>query len=287
MLEFWKEMIDNTRSPGNHAQWKSAYKRMETYTKGKDIFLKDISIKFVEGYKKYLMDDAKCEACADKRKLKSNSQQSYFSKFKALMKEARKKGYIVDDPCENVTAPKNVESERAYLTFEELQMMIQTPCRVESVKQCFLFSCLTGLRRSDILKLTWGEVFEQDGLTRLIFRQKKTNGLQYLDINEQATELMGDRGKDEDFVFHRLPEADNTNHCIRTWAAAAGVKKYLTFHSGRHTFATLMISLGTDLYTVSKLLGHSNINTTQIYAKILDKNRQEAVKRIPNLNLKS
>ena len=93
--------------------------------------------------------------------------------------------------------------------------------------------------------------------------------------------------KDEDFVFHRLPEADNTNHCIRTWAAAAGVKKYLTFHSGRHTFATLMISLGTDLYTVSKLLGHSNINTTQIYAKILDKNRQEAVKRIPNLNLKS
>ena len=63
----------------------------------------------------------------------------------------------------------------------------------------------------------------------------------------------------------------------------AGIKKHITFHSGRHTFAVMMLDLGTDIYTVSKLLGHREIGTTQIYAKVLDKNKQAAVAKIPSI----
>lgn len=286
LLEMWQTKIEQAESNGNRGQWSSSYKKMFEYLKGKDILLTSITTQFCEDYKAYLMKEATCESFKiETRKLKGNSQCAYFSKFKVLLKDAARRKYIEEDPSEFVHSPKLVEAERAYLTIEELHAMTEAPCLTESVRICFMFSCLTGLRRSDVLKLKWGEVSNMEGFTRLTFHQQKTSGLQYLDINEQAAELMGERKGAEEYVFPRLPEPDTTNHVIRTWAAAAGVNKHLTFHSGRHTFATLMLSLGTDLYTVSKLLGHRNINTTQIYAKVLDKNKQNAVKKIPKLNL--
>lgn len=289
LLEMWQQKIDEANSPGNKGQWTSSYKRMVIYLKEKlnkkDIPLVDIDTRFCEGYKKFLLNDAVCDAYGDQRKLKSNSQHTYFAKFKALLHDACKHKYIDDDPAELIDHIKVNEVERSFLTFEELQRLVQTPCRLESVRVCFLFSCLTGLRRSDVLALKWKHVTEIGEHCRITFHQQKTKGLQYQDINDQAISLMGERGKPEDYVFPRLPDADRTNHNVRTWAAAAGITKYLTFHSGRHTFATLMLSLGTDLYTVSKLLGHSEIKTTQIYAKVLDKTRQDAVQKIPDLNL--
>ena len=63
----------------------------------------------------------------------------------------------------------------------------------------------------------------------------------------------------------------------------AGIKKHISFHTGRHTHATMLLSLGVDIYVVSKLLGHKSITTTQVYAKIIDKTKQEAVSRIPKI----
>lgn len=73
---------------------------------------------------------------------------------------------------------------------------------------------------------------------------------------------------------------------LKKWAFTAGITKNITFHTGRHTFATMMLSLGADIYTVSKLLGHKELATTQIYAKVLDKRKQDAVSLIPNLGEK-
>lgn len=285
LLAFWKEKIETATSQGNKSQWKSAYNRMEAFLKGKDIPLSGVTTEFCEKYKAYL-SEAMCDKCLiDDRRLKTNSQQVYFAKFKTLLKDARRLKYIVEDPSETVPAPKHEETERTYLTIEELHALVETPCFQDSVRRCFLFSCLTGLRRSDIVKMKWEDVSTMNGFTRLTFHQQKTKGLLYLDINDQAAELMGERKGAKDLIFSRLPTRDTTNHILRQWASAAGITKYITFHSGRHTFATLMLSLGTDLYTVSKLLGHATISTTQIYAKVLDKNRQEAVRKIPKLNL--
>lgn len=157
--------------------------------------------------------------------------------------------------------------------------------RIPEIKRAFLFSCLTGLRRSDIVKLTWGEVHKQGDFTRIIFRQKKTGGQEYIDITPQAADLIGERGNhaSDDFVFGDIHSPSATNYHIREWALRAGVDKYISFHCGRHTFATLMLDIGTDIYTVSKLLGHRELSTTQIYAKVMDKNKQAAVARIPDI----
>lgn len=91
---------------------------------------------------------------------------------------------------------KAEEGTRMYLTIEEVQRLAQTECEYPAIKRAFLFSCLTGLRRSDVIRLTWGDVHQQGEFTRIIFKQKKTSGQEYLDIPPQAAELMGERGKD-------------------------------------------------------------------------------------------
>lgn len=94
---------------------------------------------------------------------------------------------------------------------------------------------------------------------------------------------MGEPGKATDLVFPDVHIASCTNATIRTWVLKAGIKKDITFHCTRHTFATMMLDLGTDIYTVSKLLGYRFLFTMQIYAKVLDKNKQEVVFSIPSV----
>ena len=168
-----------------------------------------------------------------------------------------------------------------YLTLDEVRKLAATECHYPSVKRAFLFSCLTGLRRSDIIRLTWGQVFKQGKFTRIIFTQKKTTQQEYLDITQEAAELMGERRNPSEKVFDDIHAPTSTNETIRKWCMAAGITKDITFHCARHTFATMMLDLGTDIYTVSKLLGHRQLSTTQIYAKVMDKNKQEAISNIP------
>lgn len=170
-----------------------------------------------------------------------------------------------------------------YLTIDEVRKLAATDCDYPVIKAAFLFSCLTGLRRSDVVRLTWGDVYRQGEYTRIIFKQKKTRGQEYLDITAEAAELMGERDEADERVFPDIHSPSCTNNTIKTWVARAGIDKEITFHCGRHTFATLMLDIGTDIYTVSKLLGHRELSTTQIYAKVLDKNKQAAVAKIPKV----
>lgn len=121
-----------------------------------------------------------------------------------------------------------------YLTLDEVKKLSQTECEYPKIKRAFLFSCLTGLRRSDILKLTWGEVHQQGDFTRIIFRQKKTGGQEYLDITQQAAELMGDRGNPNDYIFTDIYSPTCTNEAIKRWVLRAGIHKEITFHVARH-----------------------------------------------------
>ena len=107
--------------------------------------------------------------------------------------------------------------------------------------------------------------------TRINFKQVKTEGQEYQYISNQARSLLGERRSPNDRVFYGLRYSSTYNSELLKWCMRAGVTKHITFHcASRHTFATLQIALGTDIYTVSKMLGHTNIKTTQHYAKILD-----------------
>lgn len=290
-FEFYRAMCEarhGEESNGNWGNWYSALKHLQRYEHNERITFAEITPAWVQGFKDYLetaayTNDGHYAKDGIVRKLSRNSKVSYFNKLRACLNEAFEKRIIAYNPMRGIDNFKAEEGKRMYLTIDEVRKLAQTPCRSEEVKTAFLFSCLTGLRRSDIAKLTWGEVHHQSGFTRIIFRQKKTGVQEYLDITTQAAALMGERGADDERVFKWFNSPGSTNDIIRVWVANAGINKDITFHCGRHTFATMMLDLGADIYTVSKLLGHADISTTQIYAKVLDKKKQAAVAAIPDV----
>lgn len=261
--------------------WDAVCVHIERYCP-RDIRVCDISREFVQGFRDYLTTRARVKY-ADKP-LSAKGQSCYFAMFRACINQAYKDGLILKNPNLQVSRIGFEESERNYLTLDELRVMAATPYpKNEVYRRAFLFSCLTGLRKSDVSRLQWCDVHQQGGFTRIIFRQKKTRGQEYIDINPQAAELMGERQKDNEQVFKNFAEKSDDGQHLQRWLKCAGITKKITFHCARHTFAVMMIDLGADIYTVSKLLGHRSIKTTQIYAKILDKKKQEAAMMIPKI----
>ena len=121
--------------------------------------------------------------------------------------------------------------------------------------------------------------------SRIHYYQKKTENLEYLDINQQALSYLGEKGNDEERPFEGLKYSSYFNVALAQWMLRAGITKDITFHCARHTHATLLLNNGVDIYTVSKLLGHKEIKTTQVYARIIDKKKKEAVNKIPSIKI--
>jgi len=292
-LAYYRKMCEerqgNPESRGNWGNWYSCLKHLERYCTDKTTF-KDVTTDWIDGFKDYL-DNAAKDAykrrnndLAEAKPLSQNSKVSYFNKLRACINKAFEDRIIPTNPLRGVSGFKVEETERTYLTFDEVKKMAKTDCKYPVLKRAFLFSCLTGIRKSDIEKMTWGEVQKMGEQTRIVFKQKKTGGQEYLDINEQAGVYLGERRKNTDRVFAGFNYNSQTLLELRRWAMLSGITKDLTFHAGRHTFAVIMLDLGAEIYTVSKLLGHKELSTTQIYAKILDKKKQEAVNLIPSIN---
>lgn len=211
-----------------------------------------------------------------------NTRTIYFAKLRTALFKAVKEGRMRLDTVAAVKADTIRDTEREYLTMDEVRTLAKTPCRADGVKRAFLFSCLTGLRYVDVSRLTWGEVRKGDGgMTRIMFTQQKTKKREWLDITPQAVELMGERRGDADKVFKMRTRP---NDYLSDWAAAAGITgKHVTFHTARHTFAVMMLELDVNIATIQKLLGHKSLATTMIYAKVVDKSKREAVGKIPQL----
>ncbi|NQU84529.1 MAG: integrase catalytic domain-containing protein, partial [Mariniphaga sp.] len=162
-----------------------------------------------------------------------------------------------------------------------LNKLAKTPCNNDLLKRAALFSALTGLRFSDIQKMVWGELEYIEGQGYFLnFDQKKTKGVEVLPISEQAHSLLGEPGELTVKVFNGLKYSAYHNKHLFQWIGAAGITKDITFHCFRHTFATLQLFNGTDIYTVSKMLGHKDLKTTQVYAKIVDEAKRQAADKI-------
>jgi integrase len=209
-----------------------------------------------------------------------NTAATYFSIFKAALKQAFVDGYLTVDLSAKIKGIQGQESRREYLTVEELNTLAATHCERDVLKRAALFSALTGLRHCDIQKLRWKEISMDGNQIRLHFTQQKTKGVEYTPISEQALKLCGEPRKPEQLVFEDLPDPSWISRPLKQWVEAAGIKKKITFHCFRHSFATLQLSNGTDIYTVSKMLGHTNVKTTQIYAKVVDEKKNKAAQAI-------
>jgi len=281
-IDYFTEQTEKSKqSVGNYGIWDSTLKHIVKFA-GTKISFKEIDQTFCENFRDYLKDSARKP---NGQPLASSSVASYFSKFRACLKEAVKKKIIVSNPAIDVNSPRIIENIREYLTLEELKEIVKAECRYDILKRAFIFSCLTGLRWSDINNLKWSELQKTTDGYRITFHQQKTKGLQYLDLSEQARGYLGEAGNPEDRVFTGLKYSSYVNVELTKWMMRAGVTKNITFHCARHTFAVLQLSLGTEIFTLSKLLGHSELKTTQIYAKIIDEKKREAVNKIPDINI--
>lgn len=272
------EALANKRSGSNSDNWQSALHYLKDFANGASIPFKDLNEGFCNDFKEYLLTAPSRKS--KQAKLSTNSAASYFNKLKAALKQAHKEKYLETDLNRQIETIKGAETEREFLSFDELQALAATDCPVPILKQAGLFSALTGLRFSDIVKLLWSEIhFDRAEGYYIRFRQKKTKGMETLPISEQAAALLGERGEGATLVFKGL-DYSQTQTYLPKWLKGAGITRNVTFHSFRHTYATLQISLGTDLFTVSKMLGHRDQKTTQIYTKIIDKNKREAANKI-------
>lgn len=282
-IEFFNTLLEERKeSLGNYGNWDSTLKHIIKCF-GDRITFKDIDTNFVESFKYYLEHEAKTKS---EKPLSSNTRNSYFNKFRASLNTAFERHIINDNPAKRVKGIKAENPHREYLSLDELKTLVKTDHRHPQMKNAFIFSCLTGLRWSDIQKLTWNEVRKQDdGGYRVIFRQKKTKQQEYLDISSQAIEYLGDRQTPTERVFKGLKYSAWHNIELTKWILNAGITKDITFHCGRHTFAVMQLEMGTDIFTVSKLLGHKDLKTTLIYAQIVDEKKKEAVNKIPNISI--
>ena len=276
-VAYFKELADQ-RKASNHDNWVSAYHYLETFTKG-NLKFADLNERFCNEFKKYLLTTKSNKS--SKVTLAQNSAVSYFNKVKATLKQAYKDGYIQTDFNAKIAPIKQAETQRNFLTIEELNSLVKTDCENPLLKNAALFSALTGLRFSDIAKLVWSELEYIDGNGYFIqFKQQKTKGFEVQPISEQAFRLLGDRNEPTDKVFQGLTYSAYQNKHLAKWIGLSGIGKDITFHCFRHTYATLQLSKGTDIYTVSKMLGHRELKTTQIYAKIIDPTKREAADKI-------
>ena len=258
--------------------------------RGDYIAFRDVDKEFLSEFTDYLRQMPKASKYGVLKtggRLSNNSVVSYYGTLRTAINRAYKEGIITVNPTKEFDFASKVRQEpsrREYLTLDELKTLINTECRHEIVKRAFLFSCLCGLRVSDIRKLRWCDLQRSGGRVRIEITMQKTKEPLYLPISDEALKWLPERGEanGSDFIFP-LTHEWTVNDTLQHWAKVAGITKHISFHVSRHTHATMMLTLGADLYTVSKLLGHKNIATTQIYAKIVDKKKEEAIGLIPNL----
>ncbi|MGL4631548.1 MAG: tyrosine-type recombinase/integrase [Leadbetterella sp.] len=249
--------------------------RLQEYA-GYELYEKNLTIKVMEGFKDHLLK---------KSDLAQMTAWLYFNVFKACIKKAFRDGIIEKDYSALVQSVRQSKNRKEYLTNQELNLLVKTNCERPVIKAAFLFSCLTGLRFSDIAKLTLANFKIENGTPVLSYTQQKTKLQTKIPISIQAYNLLGWNGKHADddskiFVFAGMYINQELTESMRKWMKAAGIQKKITFHCARHTYATLQLAAGTDIVTVSKMLGHSSIATTMIYVKEVEMLKSKTVDKI-------
>lgn len=250
------------------------------------IKLNQIDLEFLQNYESYLRN-------------KGLAPNTVFDRFKVLRKiinMAERKNLIKQNPFKNFKI-KAEETQREYLTIEELKLVENyTPKNAsqELCKDIFLFSCYTGLRFSDICTLTNRNIVDNNGY-KLRKRMSKTKTIVEFPLPQKAVEIFKKYENKTLIIFRELlqgaPLSNERllktkissrnaylNKVIKQIIKACEIDKSISFHCARHTFATVGLTIGIRIEVLQKLLGHKNLKETQIYAKIVDEQKSDAMK---------
>ena len=278
MEAFRKEKEKNGQSGGRAGNVRTTAKHLAEYA-GTKVTLADIDEDFCKGFIQHLLSTNKMHNTKNPAKMTANSANLYYKTFVTALNYAVRKKVLPINPAhylsnEDKKPLQKIQHTRSYLTIDDVRKLIATDCKDEMTKMAFLFSCFTGLRVSDICNLTWDNVIESNGNTYIRTIIQKTNKPFSIKLNNEALKWMPKRSSGKVFG---LNTSSKLNTRLRKWVEKAGIDKYVCFHTARHTFATMTLTLGADLYTVSKLLAHQNISVTQVYAEIINEKKDKAV----------
>ena len=247
-----------------------------------NVAMRDVNRDYIIGLTNFLRNDYRSPRG---KKLKDYSVINYLGCLRNALNMAVREDVIADNPIMKLSAQDKVkapESQREYLTTEEVQKLEETDSPYPHIKQAFLFACYTGLRCSDVRSITWGKIVKDGEKYRLHTVMFKTKRPFYIPLSKKAMQWLPERGDktDDELIFENIPVQVNTKLYLQPWLDKAGITKPITFHCSRHTFGTMMLTLGADIYTTSKLMGHTKVEVTQMYAKIINKKKDDAVSLI-------
>ncbi len=267
LINFYEKYLSEKKKSVEIA--KNCLKHLRDYIGNKNVLISSINVKWLNDFQNYMLS-----------RVKPKTVISYMIMLKACLKLAAKQKMFNNDILTDIEHIDYKNPLRIYLTTEEIQKLAQTECKYPEVKRAFLFSCYTGFRISDIRQLR----FEHIHGDRIEIITQKTGEASYLPLSLMTKKIIGSYGLPNDLIF-TLPCKETLCRTVRRWVKDAGIEKKITFHKSRHTFATQALTNGTDIYTVSKLLNHKNLSTTQVYASVTDKLKQKAVNSLPEIDL--
>lgn len=285
-IGFYKRIVDdyyNKGSKSNYQAWIASLNHFSNFCNNL-VMTSNLDIHFVNRYRSYLLNVNTTRNSAKPKKLTQNTSATYFKHFLYVLKKAYNENFIEKNLAEQADYIKEEETHREYLTEKELNLLWNTPIKSEKVKHMAMFSALTGLRYVAVNNLNWSSIFSDKHQNNYItLLDSKSKSIKNHPISEDAFSLLKAQPTREGLVFGST-EYYQVYRFVKEWIVKSDIKKKISFHNFRHSYATLQLANGTDIYTVSKLLGHKNLTTTQIYTKVLDKNKIEAANRI-KLNL--
>jgi site-specific recombinase XerD len=278
LYSFIKQMDDS----GKHGcKIHQVLKHLKAFPSGNTIQIAQVNKKWIENFQDYLLAN----------NLSGNTAHMYSGAVRQALRKAVRDNIIMKSPGDEIENIKIQETDKIFLSIEEIQKLADTPPQNDlekEIRQSFLFSCYTGLRVSDLVTITWGDI--EHNPPQIVKRQKKTKAKVFIPLSDMAWSIINDGTihKYTDFIFPLVSMLKRTTRFDRfqKWVIRAGIEKHIGWHTARHTFAVLSLESGAEIYTVSKLLGHTSIKTTQIYAKATDKMKREAVNALPMIEIK-
>lgn len=243
----------------------------------KELTTKKVSASVITDFKEYL-----------EQHLNGETPANYFKKFKKVLSNGVKDKILTSEVAallaskdESLSVKRNAGIQKDILTFDEIQAMAKTQAGNEEVKRAFIFCCLTGLRFCDVKVITWKNI-QKGGVLK--FKQQKTNIDVTINLNQSALNLLGEKGKQNEKIF-TLPSHNGCSKVLRTWTKKADIDKHITWHCARHSFATGLIYYGSDVKSASTLLGHSSLTYTDRYVREVQKLKEDAVNRLPEVSI--
>lgn len=277
-LLFYNYMEDLASKKSEKHPIRRTLYHLGNYPGGMSVKLIQITPKWVEEFQKYLLEDIG---------IKKVTASNYDRAIRQTLNHAVRENILEKSPAENIKGIVAPESNKIYLTHDEVTLLAKTPIPGilgAEVKKAFLFACYTGLRVSDLKTLRWSDV----GISQIAKKQEKTEYFVYIPIEESTRRIIEDASPHEqsELVFPRLAKVKNSiGKYLPAWSECSGVGKKIGWHTARHTFAIWLLECGADIQTVSKLMGHKSIKTTMVYAKITDRLKREAISRLKPINI--